>query len=95
MVFFLNLKKYGIAGSLFTIIKDFPANPQQQVILNGKSSCWSSITAGVPQGSVLGLLFFLIYINDLVENISSEATLFAKDKSLLQLFMTLTLQPTN
>ena len=44
--------------------------------------CWSSITAGVPQGSVLGPLFFLIYINGLVDNISSEGKLFADDKSL-------------
>ena len=43
------LKNYGISGSLFKIIKDFLANHQQRVVLNGKSSCWSSITAGVPQ----------------------------------------------
>ena len=47
-----------------------------------KSSSWSSVTAGVPQGSILGPLFFLIYINDLVDNISSEAKLFANDASL-------------
>ena len=82
MVFFLNLKNYGISGSLFKIIKDFLANRQQRVVLNGKSSCWSSITAGVPQGSVLGPLFFLLYINDLVDYISSEAKLFADDTSL-------------
>ena len=76
------LKNYGISGFLFTIIKDFLANRQQRVVLNGKSSCWSSITAGVPQGSVLGPLFFLTYINDLVDNISSEAKLFADDTSL-------------
>ena len=76
------LKNYGISGFLFTIIKDFLANHQQRVVLNGKSSCWSSITAGVPQGPVLGPLFFLIYINDLVDNISSEAKLFADDTSL-------------
>ena len=69
-------KNYGISGSIFKIIKDFLANRQQRVVLNGKSSCWSSITASVPQGSVLGSLFFLLYINDLVDNISSEAKLF-------------------
>ena len=41
-----------------------------------------SVTIGVPQGSVLGPLFFLIYINDLVDNLSSEAKLFADDTSL-------------
>ena len=77
------LKNYGISGSLFTVIKDFLSNRQQRVVLNGKSSCWSSTTAGVPQGSVLGPLFFLIYINDFVDIISSEAKLFADDTSLL------------
>ena len=50
--------------------------------MNGKSSGWSSVTAGVPQGSVLGPLFFLVYINDLVDNISSDAKLFTDDTSL-------------
>ena len=49
--------------------------------MNGKSSGWSSLTAGVPQGSVLGPLFFLVYINDLVDNVSSDAKLFADDTS--------------
>ena len=58
------------------------ANRQQRVVLNGKSSGWSSVTAGAPQGSVLGPLFFLVYINNVVDNISSEAKLFADDTSL-------------
>ena len=45
-------------------------------------SKWTSVTAGVPQGSVLRPLFFLIYINDLVDNLASEAKLFADDTSL-------------
>ena len=50
--------------------------------MNGKHSNWSPVTAGVPQGSVLGPLFFLIYINDLVDNVSSEVKLFVDDTSL-------------
>ena len=76
------LKSYGISGCLFTVIEDFLNNPHQRVVLNGKSSICSPITAGVPQGSVLSLLLFLIYINDLVDNISSEAKLFADYTSL-------------
>ena len=55
---------------------------QQRVVLNGKNSDWCHINAGVPQGSVLGPLFFLVYINDLVDNISSDAKLFANNTSL-------------
>ena len=51
------LKHYGISGSLFTVIKDFLSNRQQRVVLNGKSSCLSSMTTDLPQGSVLGPLF--------------------------------------
>ena len=76
------LKSYGISGCLFTVIKDYLNNRHQRVVLNGKSSTWSPITAGVPQGSVLGPLLFLLYINDLVDNISSQAKLFADDTSL-------------
>ena len=76
------LKSYGISGCLFSVLEDFLDNRQQRVVLNGKNSNWSPVTAGVPQGSVLGPLFFLIYINDLVDNVSSEAKLFADDTSL-------------
>ena len=51
-------------------------------MLNGESSTWLTITAGVLQGSVLGPLFFLIYINDLSKNLSSITKLFADDTSI-------------
>ena len=82
MVILFKLKCYGISDCLFTLIEDFLRNRQQRVVLNGNCSGWSSVTDGVPQGSVLGPLFFLVYINDLVDNISSDAKLFADDTSL-------------
>ena len=71
-----------ISGSLLSLIESYLYNRKHRVVLNGKCSQWSQITSGVPQGSVLGPLFFLVYINDLVDNISSEAKLFADDTSL-------------
>ena len=64
------------------LIRNFLSDRKQRVLLNGKSSQWASISAGVPQGSVLGPLFFLVYINDLVENVDSDVKMFADDTSL-------------
>ena len=72
------LKSYGISGCLFTVIKDFLNNRQQHVVLNGKSSIGYPVTAGAPQGSVLGPLLFLICVG----NISSEPKLMGDDTSL-------------
>ncbi len=55
---------------------------KQCVVLYGRSSEWAAISAGVPQGSVLGPLFFLIYINDLLDNVECDAKMFADDTSL-------------
>ena len=55
---------------------------KQNVTLNCQSSSWTNVNAGIPQGSVLGPLPFLIYINDLPEGLSSNAKLFADETSL-------------
>ena len=57
-------------------------NRQQRVLLNGQTSKWSNILAGVPNGSVLGPLLFLIYINDLPDGLQSICKIFADDTSL-------------
>ena len=76
------LESYGISGPLLGLINSYLTNCYQRVVLNGKCSQWSPIRAGVPQGSELGPLLSLVYINDLVDNISSDAKLFADDTSL-------------
>ena len=77
------LDSIGIRGSILRWIKAFLTNRQQRVIINGASSDWTGVTSGVPQGTVLGPLLFLIYINDIVSNIRHSSTsLFADDCAL-------------
>ena len=58
------------------------SNRFQRTTLNGKTSSWSPLEAGVPQGSVLGPLLFLVYINDITDGLKSEVRIFADDTSL-------------
>ena len=76
------LKQNGISDDLLNILSDFIRNRKQRVTFNGQSSSWTNTNAGVPQGSILGLLLFLIYINDLPDGLSSNTKLFAGDTSL-------------
>ena len=76
------LEQNGISGKLHKLLHDFLVNRKQRVVLNGQVSSWSNVKAGVPQGSILGPLLFLIYINDLPKSLSSNAKLFAGDTSL-------------
>ena len=75
------LQQYGISGELITLIKDFLSCRKQRVVLNGQHSSWTDAKAGVPQGSILGPLLFLIYINDLPNGLNSNVKLFADDTS--------------
>ena len=75
------LKQNGITRKTLNMIKDFLDSRKQRVVLNGQKSSWANATAGVLQGPILGLLFFLIYI-DLSIDLSSSPKLFAKDTSL-------------
>ena len=62
-------------------MKHFLTNRKQRVVLNGQSSSWTNVKAGVSQGSILGPLLFLIYINDLADGLSSNTKLLADDAS--------------
>ncbi len=76
------LSSLGICGSLHKWFSSYLSQRQQRVVCSNSSSQWISINAGVPQGSILGPLLFLIYINDIVQNIQANIRLFADDTSL-------------
>ena len=78
----LKLSLNGISGKLLKLLRDFPCCRKQRVVLNGQNSSWENINAGVPQGSILGPLLFLVYINDLSIGVSSNCKLFADETSL-------------
>ena len=76
------MRQNGISGNLLKLFQNYLSNRKQHVVLNGFSSDYCSIDSGVPQGSVLGPLLFLIYINDLEKNIKSNVNVFADDSML-------------
>ena len=76
------LRQIGISGDIINILQDFLRNRKQRVVLNGQCSSWADVNAGFLQGSILGLLLFLIYINDLSDGLKSECKQFADDTSL-------------
>ena len=73
------LKYYRIDGNPRTWINSFLTDRKQQVVVDNATSDTAPVTSGVPQGTVLGPALFLIYINDIADNISSNIRLFADD----------------
>ena len=78
----MKIERLGITGNLLKWITDFLSNRQQRVLINGISSEWTEVSSGVPQGSVLGPLLFILYVNDLPSQVSSFCKLFADDAKL-------------
>lgn len=76
------LRSIGISDDLLEWFSDYLKNRQQRVCIKSFCSSWKKVPAGVPQGSILGPTLFLIYINDLVQNIGANIRLFADDTSL-------------
>ena len=73
------LEAHGIRGNLLRWIRVWLTTRKQRVMIDGIKSEWRGVTSGVPQGSVLGPLLFIIYINDLDTNITSKISKFADD----------------
>ncbi len=65
------LKQYGINGPIYDRIECFLSNRKQTVVVDGKKSAFKEVVSGVPQGTVLGPVFFIIYVIDLVLRVKS------------------------
>ena len=73
------MEAYGKSGKLLKWLGNFLSNRLQRVIINGCTSKWSKVLSGIPQGSILGLILFIIFVNDLPEVINGLCKLFADD----------------
>jgi len=79
------IKGYGVTNELAEWFEDFLRNREQRVVLGNIGSNWAKVLSGVPQGSVLGPLLFVIYINDLPDLATNTMKLYADDSKLLSI----------
>ena len=78
----LKLKSHGMGNSIINWIEQWLTDRRQRVVVDGEVSSWKSVLSGVPQGSVLGPMLFLVYINDLEEGVTGNILKFADDTQL-------------
>ena len=70
---------YGIKGKLLIWLQDFLKDRHKRAVVNGASSSWTKVLSGIPQGSILGPILFIIFVNDLPEAVGNVCKLFADD----------------
>ena len=89
------LRQNGICGKMINILEDFVSDRKQRFVLIGQSLSWVDIRAGVPRGSTLGPLLFLINFNYLSNDIKSKYELFVDETSLFPVVINLDLEKTS
>ena len=80
----IKLKSHGMGNSIINWIEQWLTEVRQRVVVDGEVSSWKSMLSGVPQGSVLGPILFLVYINDLEEGVTGKILKFADETNLFR-----------
>ena len=80
----LKLKAHGMGNSIINWIEHWLTDRRQRVVVDGEVSSWKSVLSGVPQGSVLGPILFLVYIDNLEEGVTGKILKFADDTKLFR-----------